>query len=168
MSVSTCMACWVGKQHRRPDGTLTDCNHCGKPGPKPDDYEYPEGSGNWITHYVNHGNTWQTCARTEGSRVPTIIAPEDFDAYESWEREIAALPMDVRMSLVWWILRSVVAPKEHYGKDAADKPEVLLSLHDWIDDKTGIDLRVLFQDIEFPSVAVLQRFRPPSFKEKRP
>lgn len=56
----TCTACWKGKQELFDNDTVGNCDACGLPGPKPPDYEWPEGSGIIITHYVNHGNTWQS------------------------------------------------------------------------------------------------------------
>lgn len=58
-----CMNCWEGDSTRKQDGTGEDCTKCGFPGPKPADYEWPVGSGKWITHYINHGNTWQSCPK---------------------------------------------------------------------------------------------------------
>jgi hypothetical protein len=42
-----------------------DTKQCGlcEAGPKPPDYEWPVGSGQWNTHYINHGNTWQSMRR---------------------------------------------------------------------------------------------------------
>lgn len=60
----TCTACWKGKQDLTEDNVWGNCDQCGLPGPKPPDYEWPEGSGNWVTYYVNHGNTWQSMNRS--------------------------------------------------------------------------------------------------------
>jgi hypothetical protein len=59
----TCSGCWRGSSSRRQDGSGADCDACGLPGAKPEDYEYPPGSGKWVTHYINHGNTWQPAPR---------------------------------------------------------------------------------------------------------
>lgn len=52
-----CAGCHVGVQVQRiVNGTWADCTHCNRPGPQPPDYEW---NGQRITHYLNHGNTWQ-------------------------------------------------------------------------------------------------------------
>jgi hypothetical protein len=60
MTTRRCPGCWKGHFTRGQDGSGDDCAVCGLPGPKPADYEWPPSSGRWITHYINHGNTWQT------------------------------------------------------------------------------------------------------------
>lgn len=72
MTVETaCPGCWQGRCSRQQDGTGNDCNHCGLPGPKPADYEW---NGQAITHYINHGNTWQTAP--SDTRGPLTSPPD--------------------------------------------------------------------------------------------
>lgn len=70
-----CSGCWEGDQFRStPDEPWTDCDACGLPGPQPADYEW---NGEWVTHYMNHGNTWQSASDgrdRDGNYPPKVVA----------------------------------------------------------------------------------------------
>lgn len=90
-----------------------------------------------------------------------MLSGEDRTAYIRWVQDLGRLPEDVRFSLLVWILRSVVAPREHYGKDADTKPDEVLSLIEWIADKTGLNVEALVAGVEEPSVWAIQRLKAP-------
>lgn len=90
-----------------------------------------------------------------------MLSGEDRTAYIRWVQDLGRLPEDVRFSLLVWILRSVVAPREYYGKDADTKPDEVLPLIDWIADKTGLNVEALVYGIDPPSVWAIQRLKAP-------
>lgn len=90
-----------------------------------------------------------------------FVSPEDRTRYVRWVRDLGELPIDVRFGLVIWILRSVVAPREHYGKDADTKPDETLPLIEWIADRTGLNLEALVHDLEAPHLEALQMLKAP-------
>lgn len=96
-----------------------------------------------------HGVDW--------SKVPH----EEKVRYIAWVDSLESLPIETRFSLLVWILRSVVAPKEHYGKDADSKPEEMLSLVDWIFDVTGLPVSALFGHTDPPGIENIQKLKAP-------
>lgn len=90
-----------------------------------------------------------------------FVSPEDRTRYIRWVQALGELPIDVRFGLLVWILRSVVAPREHYGKDADTKLDETLPIIEWIVDRTGLNIEALVHDLDPPNLEALQMLKAP-------